>query len=211
MDYAGADFGPLQRAKAVRDATFFKGCRGVLDLGCGPGHFMSALQDLGVPGYGVDREPASLDALKARSLKGYRSDVLGHLRSLKKGRVDGIHCSNVLEHLAVAEARELMALCAQRLPVGGRLLLATSNAACLAVVAGSFWDDEQHVRPYTARLLTAWARRDGLEVLACRSDEQSRPQGFFRGALRVFRGLVVGPYFEAPELLLLARRSENLV
>lgn len=206
MDYASADFGPLQAAKAARDAAFFKGCRRVVDLGCGPGHFLSLLRAQGTPCYGVDSEASSIAAAGSRGLKVLRMGALEHLRRLKAGQVDGIHCANLLEHLSVPEARELVERCAGRIAPQGKLLLSTSNAACLGVVAGAFWDDEQHVRPYTARLLRTWAEAAGLEVLSCGPDEYSRPQGVARSLLRALRRLAVGPFFEAPELLLLARK-----
>jgi O-antigen chain-terminating methyltransferase len=206
MDYASADFGPLQAAKAARDAAFFKDCRRVVDLGCGPGHFLSLLRAQGTPCYGVDLEASGVAAAGARGLKVLRAGALEHLRRLKAGRVDGIHCANLLEHLGVPEARELVELSAGRVSRGGKLLFSTSNAACLGVVAGAFWDDDQHVRPYTARLLRTWAEAAGLEVLACGPDEFSRPRGLARSILRTFRRLAVGPFFEAPELLLSARR-----
>jgi 2-polyprenyl-3-methyl-5-hydroxy-6-metoxy-1,4-benzoquinol methylase len=206
MDYATAEFGPLQAAKSARDAAFFKDCRRVVDLGCGPGHFLSLLQAQGTPCYGVDLASSAKAATASRGPKILRMGALEHVRRLKAGRVDGIHCSNLLEHLSVPEARELVEQCAGRIAGRGKLLLSTSNAACLGVVAGAFWDDDQHVRPYTARLLRAWAEAAGLEVLSCGPDEYSRPQGMARSLLRTLRRLAVGPFFEAPELLLLARK-----
>jgi len=207
MDYATAEFGPLQAAKAARDAAFFKGCSRVVDLGCGPGHFLSLLQAQGTPCYGVDLapSPSKIAAAVSRAPKVLHMGALEHLRRLKAGQVDGIHCANLLEHLGVPEARELVELCSRRISRQGKLLLSTSNAACLGVVAGAFWDDDQHVRPYTARLLRAWAEAAGLEVITCGPDEYSRPQGMARSMLRTLRRLAVGPFFEAPELLLLAR------
>jgi len=206
MDYAVADFGPLQSAKIERDARFFKVCRQVLDLGCGPGHFLAALESQGTPAYGVDLDAASLAAVHARGLKARGQNVLEHLRALKSDEVDGIHCSNLLEHLPVDQARALVVECSRVLPGQGRLLLSTSNASCLGVVAGAFWDDEQHVRPYTRRLLVAWAESAGFQVLSCGPDEYSRPQGPGRRLLRLLRRLAIGPFFEAPELLLKAQK-----
>jgi SAM-dependent methyltransferase len=209
MDYASADFGPLQLAKAQRDAKYFRGCRLVVDLGCGPGHLLGLLRDQGTQAYGVDLEDSSLKSLKQLGLAARRQEALGHLKSLKTGQVDGIHCSNLLEHLPVEKAKELLRLSAAKLAPGGRLLISTSNAACLGVVAGAFWDDEQHVRPYTARLLRSWAEAEGLNVQHCGADEFSRPKGLARSALRALRTMLVGPFFEAPELMVMASKPDS--
>jgi O-antigen chain-terminating methyltransferase len=205
MDYAGADFGPLQQAKTDRDAKFFNGCSRVLDLGCGPGHFLASMAAQGTAAYGVDVEEASLAVVRARNLNARFENVLDHLFSLDSGAVDGIHCSNLLEHLPVDQAKSLVFQSAKILAPRGRLLVSTSNAACLGVVAGAFWDDEQHVRPYTGKLLSGWAKAAGLQILTCGPDEYSRPQSPARRLLRLMRRLAVGPFFEAPELLLTAQ------
>lgn len=205
-DYAHAPLSPEHRPKWRRDAHFFKECRQVLDLGCGPGDFLEALREIKVPGYGVDLEPASLRVCKKRGLSARRDGALTHLKRLKPASVDGIHCSNLLEHLPAGEALALIRLSAQKLKSGGRLSLSTANPACLGLVAGVFWDDSQHVRFYSQRLLAEEAIAAGLNVLFVGGDELTRPQSLVRSLLRWFRTRLVGPYFEASELLLQAKK-----
>ena len=65
----------------------------ILDLGCGPGHFSRALSDAGATVLAVDFDPVELasgptDAVAADA----------HRLPLADGAVDGVFCSNMLEH-----------------------------------------------------------------------------------------------------------------
>ena len=206
LTYADATESPQHKAKWARDAVYFAGCKMVLDLGCGPGHFLGVMRKQGTAAYGVDTEPASYAACRRQGLAARKMDCLTHLRGLKVGSLPGLHCSNLLEHLPMAQALELLALAASRLAPGGRLVLSTANPACLGIMTHSFWDDPQHVRPWPASLLQRLAEGHGLSVEFAGPDELTRPQGPVRQMIRALRTALIGPYFEAPEVLLLARK-----
>lgn len=65
---SGADKGLLDR------------CRGAtLDIGCGPGRFVAALSEQGVPALGIDVTPSAVTRTRARGALALQRDVFGPL------------------------------------------------------------------------------------------------------------------------------------
>ncbi|HEY0948501.1 MAG TPA: class I SAM-dependent methyltransferase [Candidatus Paceibacterota bacterium] len=97
----------------------------VLDVGCGNGSSLRALEQRGWRGIGVDFDPVAVDV--ARSL-GTDARV-GELESQKfpEGFFDAIIMSHVIEHVPCAKA--LLQECRRILKEGGVLIAITPNAA----------------------------------------------------------------------------------
>ncbi len=150
---------------AIRDwlspyAREFEGCRLVLDIGCGPGTFLSLLRELGVNAYGIDTDPAMVaicqaDGLQAAALSAGELDRL-------PGEFDGVHIGHVVEHLTGGELERLLEHLAERLPPGARLLIRTPNWKNDEVHGGGFWLDHTHRRPYPPELLVKMLQDLGL-------------------------------------------------
>jgi 2-polyprenyl-3-methyl-5-hydroxy-6-metoxy-1,4-benzoquinol methylase len=84
--------------------------RSVIDVGCGPGHMMEALQQRGVAVYGVDISTAALARVKQRGLSAERFDLTRQDVSLPGGPYDLVISSEVAEHLEERHARNLVRL-----------------------------------------------------------------------------------------------------
>lgn len=145
-------------------ADLFRGRGPVLDLGCGPGHFLRLLAERGVEALGVDHDPDMVRVCLGAGLPARLGDLAG---ALPEGpEVGGIHLGHVIEHMDGPSAVALLERCAARLRPGGLLLVRTPNWANATVRSGGFWLDHTHVRPYPLELLERIFEDLGLEVAA---------------------------------------------
>jgi SAM-dependent methyltransferase len=139
----------------------------VLDLGCGAGRFVAALQEHGARPVGVEIAEAALQRARANAptadLRLLEPD--GAL-PLEDGSIDLVWCSEVLEH--VADTAHSLSEIRRVLHTGGRLLLTTpyhgrarNTAIALARFERHFDPLGQHLRFYTRRSL-----RTTLEAFA---------------------------------------------
>lgn len=176
------------------------------DLGSGSGDFLKAA---GGNGVAVDRDVDACTVSAAHGGTAYCMDAITFLEgSLPRRSSTAIFSRNLLEHLRPDEVLRLLDLAAKRLPVHGRIVLVTANPACLGVMAGAFWDDPEHVRPYTLAFLCRELEARGFTVMASGADEDSRPKGFLRSLVRGLRTRLVGDYFGPPEIYVMAEKRE---
>lgn len=99
----------------------------VVDLGCGPGYFVSWLVSSGYRNViGVDGSPVLLAMAKERGLPTVQDDILNYLE-VNTGGVDVISLFHVLEHFSLDEAHHLMRLINRNLNKGGLCLVAVPN------------------------------------------------------------------------------------
>jgi SAM-dependent methyltransferase len=139
----------------------------VLDLGCGAGRFVRALQDHGAHPIGVEIADAALQRARANApTADLRRAEPDQPLPLADGEIDLVWCSEVLEH--VADTAHTLSEIRRVLHTGGRLLLTTpyhgrarNTAIALARFERHFEPLGQHLRFYTRRSL-----RDTLEAFA---------------------------------------------
>ena len=82
-----------------------------------------------------------------QGLEAEEDDVLGHLKSLEAGSLDGVVSFHVIEHLPSNATVTLVHLAWRALEPGGVLILETPNPLSVFVAASSFWRDPTHLRP----------------------------------------------------------------
>jgi len=89
----------------------------VLDVGCGPGHFMQAFVERGVKVMGVDYSRAAEDAVRSKNLRFAYVDLRSS-KPLPQGDFDLVFCTEVAEHLEARYARAFVAhLTGFRVPI----------------------------------------------------------------------------------------------
>jgi SAM-dependent methyltransferase len=149
----------------------------VLDLGCGAGRFVAALQEAGADPVGVEIAEAALERAR-RNAPGADLRLLEPDGSipLDHGSVDLVWCSEVLEH--VADTAQVLLEARRVLRPGGRLLVTVpfhgrAQAAVIGLVRFDAHFDPfgQHLRFYTRTSLAATLRESGYE------DVRVRPWG----------------------------------
>ena len=140
----------------------FRTCRNVLDIGCGRGEFLEMMQAAGIPAKGIDLDPESVATCRHKTLDAEVADLFVYLENLPEASLDGIFCSQVVEHLAPERLPEMIRLCASRLQRNGALAIETPNPECLAIFATHFYLDPTHQRPVPHPLLAFYLEEFGV-------------------------------------------------
>ncbi len=151
------------RAKAHREIVaeyFWKifhgyGCREVLDVGCGLGSFIEKAGQ-GVNVTGIDSNRKVIEHCCKAGINAVYGDAI-KLPFDDSGRIDGIMCAHVLEHLLDPEKafREFSRV----LKKGGVLVVRVPP------FDPSFYDDWTHMRPFTKKTLHRLAVATGFKIM----------------------------------------------
>jgi 2-polyprenyl-3-methyl-5-hydroxy-6-metoxy-1,4-benzoquinol methylase len=141
---------------------YFAGCRSVLDIGCGRGEFLEMLRDAGVPARGIDLSEESVALCRHKGLEAEIADLYDYLTDLPEAALDGIFCSQVVEHLPPERLPEMIKLAASRLSRNGVIAIETPNPECLAIFATHFYLDPTHTRPVPHALLAFYLEEFGF-------------------------------------------------
>ncbi|MDQ1509286.1 MAG: hypothetical protein QOG50_1130 [Actinomycetota bacterium] len=135
------------RSRYIDLAKEFVGCDPVVDLGFGRGEFMELLTELGVEVRGVEPDPQLVASARGRGLDVEQGLAVEYLRSLEPASLGGIVMIQVIEHLSPQQVIDFVALAAEKVRPGGKVILETINPASLYTYARAFWVDPDHVRP----------------------------------------------------------------
>jgi O-antigen chain-terminating methyltransferase len=157
---------------------YFEGSKNVLDIGCGRGEFLKMMHDAGIPARGIELGAESVAACKLQGLDAELADAFPYLAALPEASLDGIFCSQVVEHLPPERLPELIRLCASRLAQGGVIAIETPNPECLAIFATHFYLDPTHTRPVPHPLLIFYLEEFGvgnIEVRRLSPAKESMP------------------------------------
>lgn len=136
------------------------GC--VLDLGCGEGEFINAVQAHRRIAVDLQEEVRSRLAPEVELHCGGIDD----LSFLPDASVDTVFLSNVLEHLPSRETVERVFQEVRRVlkPEVGRVLILGPN---IRLVGGAYWDFWDHIIPVTERSLYELLETSGYRVEQC--------------------------------------------
>ena len=137
--------------------------RPVLDIGCGRGEFLLALKEAGLPGVGIDLNPAMVDTARAQGLDVTLADAVAHLRDREPGSLAAIASFHVIEHIPFEGVLHLIEAAKRALMPGGLLILETPNPENLAVGGCTFWYDPTHIRPLPPAMMQFYVRTAGFE------------------------------------------------
>jgi len=152
----------LQRAEAY--VPLLSGCEPVLDLGCGRGELLEALQRAGIAARGIDGDPAMVAACRRRGLAAEVGELPEALLAMGEGSVGAVCAIHVLEHLPAAGWMAVVDAARRVLRPGGLLVVECPNPDTLRVGAGLFWSDPTHRTPIHPRALELVVRAVGFEI-----------------------------------------------
>lgn len=146
----------------------FTGRQNVLDIGCGRGEFLEMMRELAVPARGIDLSPESVSLCRQNGLAAEVADLFTYLSQQPEASLDGIFCSQVVEHLPPERLPEMIKLAASRLAPGGLIAIETPNPECLAIFATHFYLDPTHTRPIPHPLLMFYLEEFGVGAIEVR-------------------------------------------
>jgi len=149
---------------------YFKGCRNVLDIGCGRGEFQELLRDHEIGGHGIDIDEDMVNFCKSKGLDVEKIDAVSYLQKLEDKSLDGIFIDQVVEHLEQEYLIEMLNLSFMKLIYGGTIVVETVNPLSFFSFA-NFYIDMSHKRPVhpeTLRFLlnAAGFREIKIELIA---------------------------------------------
>ncbi|MBL8179728.1 MAG: methyltransferase domain-containing protein [Bryobacterales bacterium] len=153
------------RSQQQRYLRAFQGCNEVLDTGCGRGEFLESLRDAGMLVKGIDSNAEMVSICRAKGLYAEQADLFHYLGELDEASLDGIFCSQVVEHLPPDRLPEFLSLAAAALRPKGRIVIETPNPECLAIFASHFYLDPTHRRPIPAPLLAFYLEESGFGAI----------------------------------------------
>ncbi len=126
-----------------------------LDVGCGIGRNLLHLDGHGV---GVDTNPHSVETARRRGCCAYTTEKFPNAPEAQPGSFDAMLIAHVLEHMGLAEARELVGSYLPYVRPGGRIVLITPQEA-------GFRSDAAHVELMDFESLAAIQAAHGLQPL----------------------------------------------
>ena len=141
---------------------YFAGLQNVLDLGCGRCEFLEWMREAGVIARGIDMSLESVAVCRQKGLNAEVADLFAYLGGLPEGDLDGIFCSQVIEHLPPLRLPEMLRLAVSRLARHGTIAIETPNPECLAIFATYFYLDPTHTRPVPHPLLVFYLQEFGV-------------------------------------------------
>ena len=136
----------------------FAGREDVLDIGCGRGEFLEMVRGA----KGIDLSEESVAICRHKGLNAEVADLFTYLENLPEASLDGIFCSQVVEHIPADRLPGMIKLCASRLRRGGVIAIETPNPECLAIFATHFYLDPTHQRPVPHPLLAFYFEEFGI-------------------------------------------------
>lgn len=137
----------------------------LLDVGCGPGHFLSQLAPSVFEAHGLEPVAEAVLAARRRALDVTQGDVL--TAPLVRGAYDVVTLWHVLEHIDRPDAA--LARIHDALDADGLVVIATPDTRSLACRRGrEYWfhlDAPRHLHLFNAGNLEQLLRRTGFEVV----------------------------------------------
>lgn len=140
---------------------FFEKCTNVLDIGCGRGEFLELLNEKNIYATGIDIDDGMIEMCREKNLNAIRADVFEFLENLKQDEVNGVFCSQAIEHFSFKEIQWIVYQLGKKLRKDGIVLFETINPRCLPAMQ-MFYVDMTHVQPVDPETLLFIARGYGF-------------------------------------------------
>ncbi|MGD0283914.1 MAG: methyltransferase domain-containing protein [Dissulfurispiraceae bacterium] len=137
---------------------FFKNCTKVVDYGCGKGDFLDLCRSNNIVAEGVDCNPAAVEICKSRGLTCHPSMPMSKL-----SEYDGLFMCCVIEHINREQLWNILS------SFNGLVCIQADEPRRVFIPwllkRDSFWDDFEHVRPYTPIALQKLLVAHGFDIV----------------------------------------------
>jgi O-antigen chain-terminating methyltransferase len=119
----------------------------VVDIGCGRGELLAALNERGITARGVDISPAMVELCRSRGLNAEQGDAVSYLERQAPHSVGGLVAIQVVEHFSPAYLLRFLESAFAAMRPGSPLVLETINAACWMAFFETYIRDLTHEQP----------------------------------------------------------------
>jgi SAM-dependent methyltransferase len=137
-------------------ANLFKGCKNVIDIGCGTGYFLQAMKQSDVGGYGIDLNEDFIIYCRKIGLNVIKIDALSHFQSIDNKSLDGAFMNQVAEHLSMSDLHALIKLIYEKLQFGSHIVIGIPNIQSMLVSTNLYYLDpthQKHLHPKVIKYL----------------------------------------------------------
>jgi len=150
------------RERQERYLPLFADAEWVVDLGCGRGEFLDALQARGIASRGVDLDPTMVERCRDKGHDVEQADALSWLRTQPDRSVPAAFAAQVIEHLPHEVLEDFLRLLVAKLRPGGLAVLETVNPHSPPALK-AFWTDTTHQHPLFPEVTLALCRLAGFD------------------------------------------------
>ncbi|MFP4467051.1 MAG: class I SAM-dependent methyltransferase [Candidatus Goldiibacteriota bacterium] len=172
----------------------------LLELGCGRGDFMKICEEKGIKATGVDLTPG----ITADNI--VEADILQYLEEAKESSFEGVYARHIIEHFSPRDLRRLIKGIKRVLKKEGKAVFITPDIRSLNVALYDFWNDPDHIRPYTADAVFKLCAEQGLEPVEAGSDRDTVKNDPLRFFVRKARYIFSGIKSYAPDLYIIVKK-----
>jgi O-antigen chain-terminating methyltransferase len=154
------------KERQLKFLEYSKGCKNVLDIGCGRGEFLEILKANGINAKGIDINEDMVGYCQSKGLNVEKADAIEYLDNLEDKSLDSMFLDQVVEHLESKYLIKLLELCYKKLKFGYYIVIETVNPLSLTSFA-NFYIDLSHkkpIHPETLKFLLESAGFRDIEV-----------------------------------------------
>jgi SAM-dependent methyltransferase len=172
------------------------GAADVVDVGCGRGELLTALQARGTKARGVDTNAAMVEVCRAQGLDVDQGDAVSYLERHQDGSIGAIAAIQVVEHFDPAYLVRFLETAYHKMKSGAPIILETINAACWMAFFETYIRDLTHQRPLHPDTLRYLVEASGFTAVDVRF-RQPVTAGDRLQAVSTDEGGPANPFIEA--------------
>lgn len=143
---------------------YFENRENVLDIGCGRGEFLALLKQKHVHAKGIDLSDEMIGRCREQDLVVEKADMFDYLEKLGDGALDGVFCSQVVEHLSTQQLLRLVQLLNKKVRIGAPVVIETINPGNIVSASNGFYMDLSHIRPVHSATLSFLMEVNGFPL-----------------------------------------------
>ena len=152
------------KERQLKFLEYSKGCKNVLDIGCGRGEFLEILKENGINAKGIDINEDMVRYCQSKGLNVEKADAIEYLDKIEDKSLDSIFLDQVVEHLEPKYLVKLLELCHKKLKFGYYIVIETVNPLSLTSFA-NFYLDLSHKKPIHPETLKFLAESAGFREM----------------------------------------------
>ena len=152
------------KERQLKFLEYSKGCKNVLDIGCGRGEFLEILKADEINAKGIDINEDMVGYCQSKGLNVEKADAIEYLENIEDKSLDSIFLDQVVEHLEPKYLIKLLELCYKKLKFGYYIVIETVNPLSLTSFA-NFYLDLSHKKPIHPETLKFLAESAGFREI----------------------------------------------